>query len=108
MTKQPVNLHPYRGHLRGRRACPHRPKGRGWIKCSCPIWVDGLDENGDRANFSLVTNNWQMAQTIIREMESRGSVKDPTPVSVPEGIKLTIAVEKFLEAHLHLSAARRK
>ncbi len=108
MTNLPVRLHAYRWHRRGRRECPHSTKGRDFIKCSCPIWADGLDENGERANFSLRTTNWQVAQTIIREMESRGSVKDPTPVSVPEGITFTVAVEKFLEAHLHLSAGRRK
>lgn len=108
MTKLPVKLHAYRCHRRGRRACPHSPKGRGYIKCSCPIWADGLDENGDRANFSLGTTNWQAAQTIIREMESRGSVEDPTPITVPVGIKFTVAFEKFLAAHRHLSISRQK
>jgi hypothetical protein len=105
MTKRPVRLHPYRWH---RRVCPHNRNGRSWTKCSCPIWVDGLDENGERANFSLGTTNWQVAQTIIREMESRGSVKDPAPVSTPEGIKVTATFEKFLGAHALLSAGRQK
>lgn len=105
MTKLPVRLHPYRGH---RRRCPHRLKGRRWERCSCFVWADGLDENGDRANFSLGTTNWQVAQSIIREMESRGSVSEPVPVTVPDGIKVTVACDKFLRAHTHLSRARLK
>jgi hypothetical protein len=103
MAQRPVRLHIYRGHRRG---CPHRPKGRRFAKCMCPIWADGLDENGDHANFSLATANWQVAQTIVREMESRGSVKDSPPIDAPEGIPITVACEKFLRAHSHLSEGR--
>lgn len=47
-------LHPYRRHL---DACPHRPKGRRWTRCACPIWVDGY-VNGARYHKTLRTSDW--------------------------------------------------
>jgi site-specific recombinase XerD len=45
---------------------------------------------------------------MIREMESRGSVNDPVPIAASVEITFTMAFEKFLGAHTHLSAARQK
>jgi hypothetical protein len=75
-----------------------------------------LDENGDRVNFSLRTPNWQIAQTIIREMEVRGSVDDTEPIipaeefspAASDGITVREACEKFLWEHTCLSPARQK
>jgi site-specific recombinase XerD len=80
----------------------------------CPVWADGTDENGDRVNFSLGTTNWQVGQSIIRDMEVRGSVKDPETnsaheeIPAAEGITVAEACEKFLGNNTHLSPARLK
>jgi integrase len=103
--KLPVRLNLYRGH---RRRCVHYSKGRSWTKCECGFWTDGLDEEGKRVNFSLRTSNRQVAQTIIRDMEIRGSVDEPAASVAPEGITVKEACEKFLLDNNALSPARLK
>jgi site-specific recombinase XerD len=60
-------LTPWRCHL---KACPHRDKGRGYTKCSCPIWCDGRID-GKRIRKSLDTRDW------ARAMRKLGSIEDP-------------------------------
>lgn len=56
----------YRRH---EKDCPHRPKGRNYRRCRCPIWVDGF--LGDKEiRHSLKLHDWEKAQQKIREMES--------------------------------------
>jgi len=57
----------YRRHLKG---CPHLDQGRAFIKCSCPIWYDGVID-GKRVSKSLDTRDW------ARAMRKLGSVEDP-------------------------------
>ena len=40
--------------------CKHRNGGRGWTKCSCPVWRDG-EVNGRRVRESLDTRDWARA-----------------------------------------------
>jgi len=40
--------------------CPHRRKGRFYVKCTCPIWVDG-ELNGKRFRRSTGVKDWQRA-----------------------------------------------
>lgn len=47
----------WRRHLTN---CPHRSKGRAYVKCSCPIWCDG-ELSGRRLRTSLKTRDWQRA-----------------------------------------------
>ena len=57
----------WRRHL---KTCPHREKGRGHMKCSCPIWCDG-DVDGKRVRKSLDTRDWG------RAMRNLGKIEDP-------------------------------
>src|SRR5215467_1435374 len=40
--------------------CPHKKKGRAWMKCQCPVWCDG-EHNGRRIRESLGTRDWARA-----------------------------------------------
>src|SRR5215468_5727621 len=51
--------------------CPHKLKGRSWIKCSCPIWCDG-EIDGRRVRRSLETRDW------ARATRNLGEIEDPT------------------------------
>jgi site-specific recombinase XerD len=69
--------------------CPHLDKGRTWLKCACPIWVDGsLD--GRRVRKSLDTLNWQRANQIVHDMESdlvvvkNSSISDAVPMFISD------------------------
>ncbi len=79
-------LNLYRRHL---KKCPHRgdvkqdpTKGRGWIKCSCPIWADG-ELNGAEYRKSLQTREWQRA---IRKLAAIEDPKAPRVKPVAEAI----------------------
>ena len=61
----------YRRHT---KKCPHRAKGQGWTKCSCPIWCYG-ELNGKQARESLKTRDWQRA---LRKLEQK-EVPDAKP-----------------------------
>jgi integrase/recombinase XerD len=58
----------YRRH---QRDCKHRPKGRRYRDCSCPIWVQGTLA-GESIRQSLDLRGWQKAQEKIREWEAAG------------------------------------
>ncbi len=58
-------LNLYRRHL---KKCPHRAKGTGHTKCSCPVWCDG-ELRGRRVRESLKTRDWQRAIRRAAEME---------------------------------------
>lgn len=61
----------YRRHL---PTCKHVEKGRAHTKCSCPIWIDGM-QDGRRVNYSLKTTNWTKSCRTLRDIES--GVADP-------------------------------
>jgi integrase/recombinase XerD len=48
--------------------CPHKPKGRAYRQCKCPIWVGG-SYRGERIDRSLKTNIWTKAAAEVRDME---------------------------------------
>jgi integrase/recombinase XerD len=87
--RRPVTLHWYRGHQEN---CPHRDEGRSYKNCSCPIWLDGTNEKGERVMCSMRTRNRLVAEAMIREMEARGSIEPTMP---PE---LEDAFQKFIAA----------
>jgi integrase len=62
--------------------CPHRGKGRGYLKCSCPIWADGK-LNGKRYRQSLETHDWQRA---IRKLAALEDPTAPRVKSIAEAI----------------------
>ena len=77
----------YRRHRKG---CKQRTDGRGYRRCLCPIWVDGL-LNGVEIRKSLRLRDWQRAQELVRQWEAEGQrVEQPKPLTVKE------ACDKFL------------
>jgi len=58
----------YRRHL---QQCPHRAKGKAFIKCSCPIWCDG-EIDGQRVRKSLDTRDWARANRKLGKVEDPG------------------------------------
>lgn len=54
-----VGVSIFRRHTEG---CPHRKKGRAWLKCDCPLWADGY-VNGTRTMLrSLNTRDMARAR----------------------------------------------
>jgi site-specific recombinase XerD len=48
--------------------CPHRRKGRGYSKCSCPIWCDG-EIDGKRIRKAMDTRDWARATRNLAKFE---------------------------------------
>ena len=67
----------YRRH---QKHCPHRPEGRKYRRCKCPVWVDG-HLNGVDIHKSLGTRDWQKAQGIVRQWEAEGAALHGSPES---------------------------
>jgi site-specific recombinase XerD len=65
----------YRRHL---HACPHRGKGIGYTKCSCPIWVDG-ELNEKRFRKSTGLRDWARALKRIEKWEEKPEQAGATP-----------------------------
>jgi hypothetical protein len=42
-------------------ACPHREKGREFLKCSCPLWADGYSNGRRTLRVSLKTREYARA-----------------------------------------------
>jgi site-specific recombinase XerD len=55
----------WRRHL---ATCADRKKGREYMNCACPIWVDGT-LNNRRYRQSLKTRNWQRALRLTDQLE---------------------------------------
>jgi integrase/recombinase XerD len=60
----------YRRHLSD---CAHRPKGRRWNRCACPIWVQGT-LGGEVIRRSLDLTSWEAAADRVRGWEASGTV----------------------------------
>lgn len=61
-------------------------------RCKCPISCEGT-LGGIMYRRALQTNNWQRAQSIVRDKEARGSWDDPADI---KPITIREAVDKFL------------
>lgn len=71
-------------------SCPHRHKGRKYLKCRCPIWMDWrLD--GPRLRRPVGTRNWEVAQRRAREWEVQGFADGGKTTTIQE------AAENFIE-----------
>ena len=51
-------------------ACPHRAKGRAYLKCSCPLWADGYVDGKRILRQSLETRDFARARKRAVELES--------------------------------------
>src|ERR1700734_1505389 len=54
----------------GTGGCRFRHKGIRYIKCACPIWMDGYNEHGKRQRRSLKTRSWSQAQARLTDIEA--------------------------------------
>jgi hypothetical protein len=49
--------------------CPHRDKGRNYLKCNCPIWADGYLNGKRTLRQSLKTRDMARARKRAAELE---------------------------------------
>lgn len=49
--------------------CPHRDKGRNWLKCNCPIWADGYVNGHRTLRRSHRTRDMARARKRAAELE---------------------------------------
>jgi integrase/recombinase XerD len=69
--------------------CPHRSKGGGYTKCSCPIWLyGGVGPSGKPIQRSLKLRDWSRA---LRQLEEQTTT--PIKTSAPT---LFLAVESYI------------
>lgn len=61
--------------------CPHQHKGRDYLKCRCPIWIDWRMQ-GQRIRKPLGLRDWQAAQQRARDMEATGIEKVGEAVTI--------------------------
>src|SRR4051812_3536900 len=54
------------------KKCPHSAKGRAYIKCACPVWVDG-EVDGRRIRESCGTRDWARAGRIAGTIEDQAA-----------------------------------
>ncbi len=78
----------YRRH---RRRCSHRREGRTYRRCQCPIWMDGILA-GQEMRKSLRLRDWQKAQSLVRQWEAEGEVKQQSEPMTVKG-----ACDEFLQ-----------
>jgi len=82
-------LTPYRRHT---PACPHRAKGRDWLKCDCPLWARGTVD-GRKVYRSLKTRNLKKALRAVAEIEENGTKRD---IPLREALAEWIRTKRFL------------
>ena len=58
--------------------CPHRKKGRNYLKCNCPIWADGYVNGKRTLRVSLKTRDTsETKEFFLRSQRPKGlKVKD--------------------------------
>ena len=81
----------FRRHL---KHCNHRKEGRKYLRCNCPVWVDG-HLGGEEIHRSLGTVEWLKAQQIVRDWEAdRGC---PSAKLKVEPVTLEQAWQRFID-----------
>jgi len=80
--------------------CPHRHKGRSYLKCNCPLWADGYVNGKRTLRVSLKTHD------LARARKKASALEDP---DAPAQVPIPKAVEAFM-AHCGSlgSSTRRK
>ena len=91
----------YRRH---RRCCKHRSKGRAHRHCDCPIWADGF-LGGKELRLSIKVRNWQRAQELVRDWESRDRIDTDERKTIGEGMRDFLC--DLESRHLHVSTTRK-
>jgi integrase/recombinase XerD len=70
-------LNLYRRHL---HKCPHRAKGRDYMKCKCPVWCSG-ELAGKTVRRSLGLRDWSRAVKRMDQWEAK-----PTQLTAPSAV----------------------
>jgi integrase/recombinase XerC len=65
----------YRRHTAG---CPHRNKGRNYLKCTCPVWADGYVNGKRTLRQSLKTKDMARARKRAVNLEDPGEIRHRT------------------------------
>jgi integrase/recombinase XerC len=60
--------------------CPHRDKGRDYIKCNCPIWADGYQDGKRTLRRSLKTRDMARARKRAAALDSPEEARAFKPV----------------------------
>ena len=68
----------YRRHS---RTCPHRPKGRRWTRCNCPVWAQG-SLGGQWIKDTLNTRDWSAAAATVHTWEAAREIRSDAKVEV--------------------------
>src|SRR5215469_14984070 len=79
----------YRRH---KSNCSHRKEGRGYRRCQCPIWVDGIFE-GAEIRQSLRVQTWDDAERELEALKRR--LREPSGAA-DGSITLTHAWDEFV------------
>ena len=61
----------WRRHTAG---CPHRGKGRDYLKCNCPLWADGYVDGKRTLRQSLKTRDMARARKRSVQLESPDAI----------------------------------
>jgi integrase/recombinase XerD len=85
----------YSLYRRHELTCRFRQKGVRQIKCSCPVWMDGFDEQGKRRRQSLKTRSWSQAQARLQDLE-RG-IAPPALEPHDASPRIEAAIASFLD-----------
>lgn len=84
----------YSLYRRHENNCRFRTKGVRQIKCTCPVWMDGTDQDGKRQRSSLKTRSWSQAQQRLAEIES--GVRPLPATQVDPAPRIETAIADFL------------
>ena len=80
----------YRRHS---RTCPHRPKGRRWTRCNCPVWAQG-SLGGQWIKDTLSTRDWSVAAATVHTWEAAREIRSDAKVEVPT---IREALQKYFD-----------
>lgn len=81
----------YRRHT---NACGHAD--RYYRRCKCPVWVEGVKDDGEYIRRSLKLTSWERAEEKKRELDDSATSAAPLPPTAPpKGVTVREASEKF-------------
>jgi len=75
------------------RTCPHRPKGRRWTRCNCPVWAQG-SLGGQWIKDTLNTRDWSAAAATVHTWEAAREIRSDATVDVPT---IREALQKYFD-----------
>jgi integrase len=79
--------------------CPHRRKGRDYLKCTCPLWADGYSSGKREYRLSLKTRDMSRGLKRAAELDAPGA---------PRFEPLKTAIDSFMEHCADLEGSTRR